>query len=109
MICFKPLKEGDADTTKCPTSAGLLSIFKACETRKDDVYQKYFHLQEDILSFKINVSNHHQCRSKYCSSTNIKHCKAGTTSSISHCPDNDDNENENRRAGGDYSQRMYDL
>ena len=72
LICDKSLFNcTPCDFVKFPTKQGILSIFKASEVYRDDVYERILAKKDDILGKKFPVFFHNSCRSSYTSSTNL--------------------------------------
>ena len=78
MICFKPLGNITNNFIIIPTPAGVLAVIKASEVRKDDVYDRLWDKQEEILTLKCKVFFHKSCRASYTSKSNIKRKQPST-------------------------------
>lgn len=81
IICFKRLKDKEEIIVN-PTREGLLSIIKASEIRKDEVYNNLWNSQEDILSLKLKVSFHKSCRASYTHKKSLLRFQTGGSTGI---------------------------
>ena len=80
IICFKFLNPKKDLVVKNPTPDGLNAILKACQHRKDNVYETLWPIQQDILSLKLKVGFHKSCRAKYTSKSNLpKHANPNSS------------------------------
>ena len=74
IICSKSLEQ--KKHIKHPSTIVINRILECCEIRKDKVYDNIWVFRDEILSKKIEISFHEDCRAKYTSKSNLKYAKS---------------------------------
>lgn len=81
LLCGVVVDEKDKLVVQNPLKQGLETIIKAAEIRKDYFGQKILKIKDDILSGKIKVKYHKDCRKIYTCKHNIEVlCQASNSS-----------------------------
>lgn len=80
ILCSKHLEH--KIYVKNPSISGIKRILECCDLRKDEVYDNIWKYRDEILSSKIKVSFHKDCRAKYTSKSNLKHVSTSSESSV---------------------------
>lgn len=72
VICKQLVNPKDKSVVKNPRKKGLLTLVSAARRRKDECGKAILKDEADILSGKIKVLYHQDCRKSYTSEQNIQ-------------------------------------
>lgn len=71
IICKKTVRSDDKSVVQRPRKQGLLSLISSAEKRQDNCGKQILLQRDGILSGKIKVKYHVDCRQSYTSQQNI--------------------------------------